>query len=136
MLEDGVRENIATYLASLRQQFCNYFPGMHKDGAGSWMRNPFTIDIPYIASGDLTAGEQKSLIELSCEETLKASFNVHTLLLFATTYLCEEGFSSLVVIKTKYRSRVDAEPNLRLKLTSIDPDIPWLCSQMQVHSSH
>ncbi|XP_073689549.1 zinc finger BED domain-containing protein 5-like [Garra rufa] len=158
MLEDGVRENIAAHLTSLRQQFCKYFPGMHKDGAGSWMRNPFTIDIAHMASGDLTAVEQESLIELSCDETLKASFKenilldfwikqyseypvlsdkaVHTLLPFATTYLCEKGFSSLVVIKTKYRSRVDAEPNLRLKLTSIDPDIPRLCSQRQAHPSH
>lgn len=82
MLEDGVRENIAAHLASLRQQFYNYFQGMHKDGAGSWMRNPFTIDITHMASGDLTAVEQESLIELSCEETLKASFKEHTLMDF------------------------------------------------------
>lgn len=75
MLEDGVKENIAAHLASLRQQFYNYLPGMHKDEAGSWMRNPFTNDITNMASWDLTTGEQESLTELSCEELLKASFN-------------------------------------------------------------
>ncbi|KAJ8355337.1 hypothetical protein AAFF_G00069710 [Aldrovandia affinis] len=51
--------------------------------------------------------------------------------------LCEEmgSFSSLVVIKTKYRSRVEAEPNLRLKLTSIDPDIPD-CVHRGKHTHH
>ncbi|KAJ4945773.1 hypothetical protein JOQ06_023451 [Pogonophryne albipinna] len=55
--------------------------------------------------------------------------------LFATTCLCEKGFSSLV-IKTKYRSRLNAEPDLRLKLTSIAPDIKGLCSRRQVQPSH
>uniref|UniRef100_A0A3B4TIW1 Uncharacterized protein n=1 Tax=Seriola dumerili TaxID=41447 RepID=A0A3B4TIW1_SERDU len=142
MLDDGVRENIAAHLTSLRQQFHNYFPVMPEAQASSWMRNPFNIDTSH----------------LSCDETLKASFRKHTLLdfwmkqyseypvlsdkavrfllPFATTYLCEKGFSSLVVIKTKYRSRVDAEPNLRLKLTSIDPDIAGLCSQRHAPPSH
>ena len=38
--------------------------------------------------------------------------------------------------KTKYRSRMDAEPDLRLKLTLIDPDITGLCVQRQLHPSH
>lgn len=158
MLEDGIKENIAAHLVSLREQFCDYFPVMHEAEASSWMRNPFSIDTSQMASEDLTVGEQESLIELSCDETLKAAFKkqtlldfwikqhceypvlsdkaVHFLLPFATTYLCEKGFSSLVVIKTKYRSRVDAEPNLRLKLTSIDPNIAGMCSQRHAHPSH
>lgn len=158
MLDDGVRENIAAHLTSVRQQFCNYLPVMPNDETSSWMRNPFNIDTPHMSSMDLTVAEQERLIELSCDKTLKASFRKHTLLdfwikqyseypvlsdkamrfllPFVTTYLCEKGFSSLVVIKTKYRSRVHAEPNLRLKLTSIDPDIAGLCSQRHAHPSH
>lgn len=158
MLEDGIKENIAAHLVSLREQFRDYFPVMHEAEASSWMRNPFSIDTSQMASEDLTVGEQESLIEFSCDETLKAAFKkqtlldfwikqhseypvlsdkaVHFLLPFATTYLCEKGFSSLVVIKTKYRSRVDAEPNLRLKLTSIDPNITGMCSQRHAHPSH
>lgn len=157
-LDGRLRENITAHLVSLRQQFLDYFPVMPEAKASSWMRNPFSIDTSQMASQDLTVGEQESLIELSCDETLKAAFRKQTLLdfwikqhseypvlsdkavcfllPFVTTYLCEKGFSSLVVIKTKYRSRVDAEPNLRLKLTSIDPDISRLCSQRHAHPSH
>lgn len=45
---------------------------------------------------------------------------------FATTYLCETGFSALVALKTKYRNKLDVGPDLRLKLTSIQPDIKTL----------
>lgn len=158
-LDDGIRENIAAHLVSLRQQFLDYFPVMPEAEACSWMRNPFSIDISQMSSSEnLTVAEQESLIDLSCDESLKAAFRKQTLLdfwikqhseypvlsdkavrfllPFVTTYLCEKGFSSLVVIKTKYRSRVDAEPNLRLKLTSIEPDIAGLCSQKHAHPSH
>lgn len=158
-LDDGIRENIAAHLVSLRQQFLDYFPVMPEAEACSWMRNPFSIDISQMSSSEnLTVAEQESSIDLSCDESLKAGFRKQTLLdfwikqhseypvlsdkavrfllPFVTTYLCEKGFSSLVVIKTKYRSRVDAEPNLRLKLTSIEPDIAGLCSQKHAHPSH
>ncbi|KAK1904161.1 Zinc finger BED domain containing protein 5 [Dissostichus eleginoides] len=154
-LDDGVRDNMVAHLVSLRQQFRQYFPVMTEDN--SWMRSPFSME----ASGlpkNLTVAEQESLIELSCDETLKPAFRkqslvdfwikqhreypalsdkaVRFLLPFATTYLCEKGFSSLAVIKTKYRSRLNAEPDLRLKLTSIAPDIKGLCSQRQAQPSH
>ncbi|XP_059362102.1 zinc finger BED domain-containing protein 5 [Carassius carassius] len=157
-LDGRLRDNITAHLVSLRQQFLDYFPVMPEAEASRWMRNPFSINTSQMASQDLTVGEQESLIELSCDETLKVAFRTQTLLdfwikqhseypvlsdkalrfllPFVTTYLCEKGFSLLVVIKTKYRSRVDAEPNLRLKLTSIDPDISGLCSQRHAHPSH
>ncbi|CAL9692667.1 unnamed protein product [Knipowitschia caucasica] len=68
MLDDGVRENIAAHLASLRQQFCNYFPVIPGAEARSWMRNPFNISTSHVASMDLTVVEQEKLIELSCDE--------------------------------------------------------------------
>ena len=122
----------------------------------NWMRNPFTVEVTDMPE-NFSTGEQESILELSCVETLKSDFKrislldlwiqrhgdypVHSdkatrFLPFATTYLCEKGFSSLVAIKTKYRSRMDAEPDLRLKLTSIDPDLAGLCSQKQAHPSH
>jgi len=37
---------------------------------------------------------------------------VFAFLLFATTYMCETGFSTYVSTKTKYRNRLDAETNI------------------------
>jgi hypothetical protein len=55
---------------------------------------------------------------------------------FSTTYLCETGFSVLVVLKSKYRNKLDVEPDLRLKLTSIQPNIKSLTLAMQHQPSH
>ncbi|XP_071328854.1 zinc finger BED domain-containing protein 5-like [Trachinotus anak] len=154
-LDDGVRDNIAAHLVSLRQQFREYFPTTPE--VNNWMRNPFSIETSEMPK-DFTVCEQERLIELSCDETLKSGFKkqslldfwiqqhreysalsdkaVHFLLPFVTTYLCEKGFSSLAIIKTKYRIRMDAEPDLRLKLTTIEPDITGLRVQRQVHPSH
>ncbi|XP_075325271.1 LOW QUALITY PROTEIN: zinc finger BED domain-containing protein 5-like [Odontesthes bonariensis] len=154
-LDDSVRDNVIAHLVSLRQQLREYFPVTPKEN--NWMRNPFNIETSDMPT-DLTVAEQESLIELSCDETLKCNFKkqslvdfwiqqhgeysvlsdnaVRVLLPFATTYLCEKGFSLLAAIKTKYRSRLDAEPDLRLKLCSIEPDIKGLCAERQAHPSH
>ena len=56
---------------------------------------------------------------------------------FATTYLCEAGFSALTAVKTKYRQRLEnVEKDLRIKLSSIAPNFAELCAQMQAHPSH
>ena len=55
---------------------------------------------------------------------------------FVSTYLCEKEFSSLILIKTKYRNRVYACGDLRIKLTSIHPNIEQLCKNPQAHPFH
>jgi hypothetical protein len=60
---------------------------------------------------------------------------VKLLLVFSTTYLCECGFSSIMYIKNKYRNRLSIEPDLRLNLTKIEPDIQKLCLAKQAHPS-
>ncbi|GFU02894.1 zinc finger BED domain-containing protein 5 [Trichonephila clavipes] len=54
----------------------------------------------------------------------KMALNI--LLPFPTTYLCETGFSTYAATKTKYRKRLDAEPDMRLQLSSVKPDINLL----------
>ena len=61
---------------------------------------------------------------------------VKIMLPFATSYLCECGFSALVTIKTKYRSRLEVEDELRLSLSSITPRLDKLCSNVQAQGSH
>ena len=55
---------------------------------------------------------------------------------FSTSYLCETGFFAMLAIKNKYRSKLELEPDLRLKLTLIKPDIADLCKSMQAQCSH
>jgi hypothetical protein len=38
---------------------------------------------------------------------------------FSTSYPCETGFSAMLAIKNKYRTRLELEPDLWLKLTKI-----------------
>jgi hypothetical protein len=46
---------------------------------------------------------------------------VKKLLHFATTYLCEQGFSTLMNIKTMQRNRLDPEDSIQFALTSKCP---------------
>ncbi|MBN3310715.1 ZBED5 protein, partial [Amia calva] len=111
-----------------------------------WMhciRNPFTVDVTGIPK-DLTCAEQEKLLEITSDDTLMSELKqlslslttVGFLMPFATTYLCEKGFSALTAIKTKYHDKMDAEPDLRLKLTALIPDIARLSSAKQAHPSH
>ncbi|GBP27322.1 Zinc finger BED domain-containing protein 5 [Eumeta japonica] len=45
---------------------------------------------------------------------------------FPTTYLCETEFSTYAATKTKYHNRLNAEPDIRLQLSSTKPDINQL----------
>lgn len=55
---------------------------------------------------------------------------------FSSTYLCESGFSTLLAIKTEYRSKLDVEPDLRCALSDTRPNIPALVSKKQCQVSH
>ncbi|KAJ4941878.1 hypothetical protein JOQ06_011751 [Pogonophryne albipinna] len=100
-----------------------------------------------------------SLVDIASDGTLRTTFReksltdfwVHVqpehpeladaalkqLMPFPTTYNCEDGFSALVGLKTKQRNRINVDCEMRLKLSSLDPDIVSLMSQhKQHHSSH
>jgi hypothetical protein len=56
---------------------------------------------------------------------------------FATTYLCEAGFSKYVETKTKYRNKLDAAPSVRVQISNIMPNFKRIMeSKKQVHPSH
>ena len=56
---------------------------------------------------------------------------------FASSYLCEVGFSALVCIKTKYRSNLDVTAEMRCALSITPPDFEKLRRDMhQAHPSH
>ncbi|GBO02164.1 Zinc finger BED domain-containing protein 5 [Araneus ventricosus] len=83
---------------------------------------------------------EKSISDFWC--TLKDEFKVLSdkanliLLPFATTYSVETGFSAYTATKTKYRSLFNAEQDIQLQLSEIQPDIISLCKSKQPNPSH
>ena len=83
---------------------------------------------------------EKSLLQFWCNmsesypQISKLAFR--TLLPFATTYLCESGFSTLVHIETKKRNRIKIEHDRRLALSNAQPQISRLAAQTQAQPSH
>ena len=53
-----------------------------------------------------------------------------------SSYLCEQGFSSMLYVKNIYTSQLkDLDNELRLKLTNIEPDFTRLSSSIQSQPS-
>ena len=55
---------------------------------------------------------------------------------YPTTYLCESGFSRYANLTTKCQCKLDATPDIRIKLRNIKPNF-WriLMSKKQMHTS-
>ena len=92
----------------------------------------------------MSATLEDKLLELAADEGLKMNFGTMTslaffwihvsseyhelaeialkaLLPFPSSYLCETGFSTMSLIKTKYRNTLDVCSPLRVALSSIEP---------------
>ena len=69
--------------------------------------------------------ECKTLEEYWCRSMfmfLKLSEKaLNTLISFATTYLCEYGFSTLFLIKTKSRNRLNTQADTRIAISNKMP---------------
>uniref|UniRef100_A0A671URU5 DUF4371 domain-containing protein n=1 Tax=Sparus aurata TaxID=8175 RepID=A0A671URU5_SPAAU len=160
--EDMDRSTVASFkqhLQDLHSQLGIYFPEL--DTSFEWIRNPFG-DKTHIeqVSSKLSPREVDSLVDIASDGTLQTTFRekgltdfwlhiqpehpeladsaLKLLMPFPTTYNCEVGFSSLVGLKTKQRNRINVDYDMRLKLSSLEPDIASLMAQKkkQHHSSH
>ena len=58
------------------------------------------------------------------------------LLPFASSYLCEIGLSTVATLKTKYRSRLNFESDLRVAVSDLNPRFDKLCFKKKAHLSH
>ncbi|KAJ4941045.1 hypothetical protein JOQ06_027332 [Pogonophryne albipinna] len=145
---------IQSHLAHLQRYFKEYFPDLEDNSNPNWIRNPFA---PAVGES-LDLMSQERLIDMANEWELKVKFQavslpqywlyvkkdypalteraLKSLLPFATTYLCESGFSTLKVLKTKHRARLQVDNDIRLALTNLKPMIDKLCRSHQAHPSH
>ncbi|XP_007954681.1 SCAN domain-containing protein 3 [Orycteropus afer afer] len=150
-----LRKVINEHLTNLLECFEFYFPSKEDPRIGnSWIQNPFLS-----SKNNLTVTLQDKLLKLATDEGLKINFEntaslasfwikvkneypelaeiaLKSLLLFPSTYLCETGFSTLSVIKTKHRNSLNIHYPLRVALSSIQPRLDKLTSKKQAHLSH
>ncbi|XP_037367457.1 SCAN domain-containing protein 3-like [Talpa occidentalis] len=152
-----LRKVINEHLTNLLVCFEFYCPSKEDPCIGnSWIQNPFLSSKDHL---NLTVTLQDELLRLATDEGLKMNFDntaslpsfwikvkseypelaeiaLKSLLLFPSTYLCETGFSTLSVIKTKHRNSLNIHYPLRVALSSIQPRLDKLTSKKQAHLSH
>ncbi len=140
------------HISALRGHFQKYFPD--NSVQFDWVRDPFTAPAP----DDLSSSEEEQFIEMTSDSSMRLKFPSQTLcefwlgvereftligqkaveilLPFATSYLCETGFSAVASLKTKYRSRLNIEHDLRVAISKLLPRFQQICSEKQAHCSH
>ena len=153
-LDEFLKDEITEHLQCLEKEFQRYFPEL-TEGQEALVRNPFysAFDVSNIPDeiqdefldlrSDSSAHDlfkEKSLTQFWCamyQSYSKVSMTaLRVLVPFASTYLCEAGFSTLVTLKTKNRNRLDVRDDMRLALTNVRPRISRLAAQMQHQASH
>ncbi|XP_074857376.1 zinc finger BED domain-containing protein 5-like [Carettochelys insculpta] len=123
-----------------------------------WIQNPFAPSSEK-STMSLSLKEKEEFLDVRNDRTLELKFReipldqfwlqvrneyplisnqaILVLLPFSTTYLCELCFSSLSLIKNEKRSCLKSvDQELRVALSSIEPNIKQLCSLKQAHVSH
>lgn len=158
-LEDNSIDKCSTmemcsHLERLEEHFATYFPDVDMSKF-EWVRNPFHCDVSAV---DLPATAIEQLIDMSRdkmhqqlhsrvpveefwfgarEEYPEIALRALKLLVpFGSTYLCEAGFSALVCMKSKYRSRLDVTSEMRCALSTTEPDFERLQRSVKAQTSH
>lgn len=150
---------IIQHLTELSQKFADYFPEDPRQG-NLWILNPFSVD-PASEDVALSVVLENELMELSADSSLKLQHAqvdlpsfwilasseytslskraIRFLLPFTTTYLCESGFSTVTVTKSKARNSLKTDTldaTLRVSLSPIKPRLDHLISKKQAQVSH
>ena len=143
--------SIKNHLEKLSSSFSSYFK--YDDMNYDWIVSPFTSRIESVPDS-----LQDDVIDLKNDLTLKPDFEsakylefwlkmvsdpkfknlalevMKILLPFPTTYLCEVGFSTLLLLKNKQRNRLDVKSDLRLALAqSIKPRFDMILIKKESH---
>jgi hypothetical protein len=152
-LSQDIKTVFEGHLSQLIIWFEKYFQNENFDKI-AWIQDPFNTSAP----SEFTSAEEENLIELSCDNSSKARFGStelteflisirdeypllsdkaqRILIPFATSYLCEAGFSAVAVIKSKYRTKIKVEKEMRVAVSNLIPRFEKMCSDLEAHSSH
>ncbi|XP_059375528.1 zinc finger BED domain-containing protein 5-like [Carassius carassius] len=152
-LQNTVIPCMKAHISALQKHFQRYFP-VQDPTQYDWIRDPFSATPPV----EFSTTENEQFIDVTSDSTMRLEFKsktlaafwigvekdfpllgkraLATLLPFATSYLCEIGFSAVASIKTKYRSKLDIENELRVAVSQLQPQFEKICSMKQAHTSH
>lgn len=146
---------VSTHLKALKIQLLDYIPTEDTSGV-QWVLYPFKDNI--VEKAEMDPNLHDKLIELSSDQSKKLLYEsefvdrfwlgvrneypelvskaMKLLIPFATSYLCESGFSRMVSIKTKSRNRLSLENDMILCITNIKPDVLKIAKSKQAQGSH
>ena len=145
------------HLTLIQQKYDKYFFAINTKQY-DWIRNPFSANAE-MSMKELPLRIRENLSEVKSDRTLRLKFSevqldafwisirddyklisdaaIEILLQFCTTYMCEQSFSSLLVIKNDKRSCIkNVDGELRVALSRIEPNIERLCSLKQPQIFH
>lgn len=71
-------------------------------------------------------------LKMQAEYSALSRKAVNKLLPFTTTYLCETAFSTMSIIKTKHRNRLDADDAVTLAISKIEPRMKELSKNVLI----
>ena len=140
----------------LKDEIKQYFFNDGDAQACTYIRNPFIAKPDDLPVG---TGQQEELIDLQCNEGAQEKFKDYTLanfwlnvstsypalaknaipqlLIFPTTWECEQTFSTSLIIKSKTRNRlVNPEYDFRCSVSKISPRFAKLVEEKQAQPSH
>ncbi|CAB4061291.1 unnamed protein product [Lepeophtheirus salmonis] len=112
-----MKKPVTRHSTKLTERFCDYFPKSDSSTG-------FEISREFEANDGLVSGWMSKAAKAYRTGHLEAT---KTLLPVATIYHCKQGFSSLVNLKTKYRSRLDPEDRIQVGVTSKSLILILLC---------
>ena len=146
---------IKEHLPVLSQSFEGYFPHGDISDSHGWIHDPFLFTLDLM---DENHQKKDDLVEMRASKKIKMEFesmhlaafwcaqlemfpqlaksSLNILVPFATTYLCESGFSTLVSIKTKPRNRLDPGDDMHVAIAKKEPRFKLIIEKMQQQKSH
>lgn len=153
-LKNSIKSDILITISRLQSAIQHYFPSLSVDEY-IWVINPFGMH----ENLSLTTDEEEELIDLRNDKFYQSCFSetnldefwlsckkiypiigmkaIKILIPFATSWLCEFGFSALTEIKCKKRERLlKIDDEMRACLSKLEPRFNLICSKKQAHSAN